>query len=118
MFVISSLIIVTATYFTFLRMGHIKLFIMLFAVVFSLLLSFSFINFKKLPNHYSFLFFLGVVLFLIRYLAGGYARLVERNNLLITLETVSFILGIFCISKAMIFDAKQTSKEKVKSSVQ
>lgn len=111
MTLIVSIIVVTATYFTFLSMGYIKLFIMLFAVVFSLLMSFSFINFKKTPNHYSFLFFLGVFLFLLRYLAGGYVRLVERNNILIIIETISFVLGIFFLTKAMFHDSKQDTKD-------
>lgn len=117
MFFIAAFIIVPSTYFTFKTIGNLKLFILLFAIVFSLLVSFSYINYKKLPNSFGKWFLIGVTFFIFRYMVGGYVHLVNNNTGLFIIEGASYVLGVYCLSKSMIIDANQYLEE-TKSFVQ
>lgn len=104
------LIIITTTYFTFKSTGYMRLLLIIFAAIFSLLISLSYINYKRISNDYTLYFFIGVVLFLFRYMIGGYVRLVESNKILILIESISYVLGLFLLCKAMIIDSKEIEK--------
>lgn len=107
--------LLVAVYFIFKSAGHIRLLLVVFGVVFSMVLSCSYLDYKKNKGVFSIWFLVGVVLFLVRYILAGYTRLLESNNALNILEALSYIIGIFCFTKAMI---STNEKEPIKSSAQ
>lgn len=112
---ILGVILLVATYFIFKSAGHIKFLLVIFGIVFSVLLSCSYLDYKKNSGVFSVWFLVGVMLFLVRYIFAGYTRLLQNNDVLNVFEALSYIFGIFCFTKAMI---SVDEKEPVKSSAQ
>lgn len=106
---IVSIIILATTYFTFQNIGYIKALLIIFAIVFSILLSLSYANYKKSATKFAILFLTGILLFTFRYMIGGYVRLVESNKVLILIESISYVIGLFLLSKAMIVHSKENT---------
>lgn len=105
---ISGVTLLVATYFIFKSAGNIKFLLVIFGVVFSVLLSCSYLDYKKNSGVFSIWFMIGVVLFLMRYILAGYIRLLESSDFLKILEALCYIIGIFCLTRALILDNERT----------
>lgn len=106
----TTILFLSLTYLVFAGLSNLKALIIIFGVILSFLISAALGYYTQSSKKSSIIMLIGVLLLVANYVFGGMNKLLLPSNYYEILESISYSVGIFLITKAMIIEDKNNNK--------